>query len=354
MAKPAITFRSTKGSPLTYTELDTNFDNLQDATIGFTVGGTNADIDLNSRLTVAAGDNVTLTLVGTTLTIAASGGATGNFVTTDTTQTITADKTFTGAVTTNDIQVNNEIFGPDFVSGTSTLNELTLYPDDNSSPKEVYVKIKNSYTTTAPFHNIGSVEFKTYSSGLSREYKMLGATFQIPGRIQFNGGTSITDYDIDNANTINAERLVLGADSDYQIRFNDVPSLTGVKNVLGYIRVNVNGQDRHLPYYSDTTPSPGSQYVEDLSGTAASYANNATVDFANFSGMIMVNRQDGGSGNVALWIVGSGTTLKLGDSNGDQSGTIAANGGINGYRWTNNTGGTITATFAAIRTRNAG
>ena len=38
MAKPAITKRVTKGSALTYAELDTNFDNLKDATVTLTAG----------------------------------------------------------------------------------------------------------------------------------------------------------------------------------------------------------------------------------------------------------------------------------------------------------------------------
>ena len=33
MAKPAITLRATKGAALTYTELDTNFSNIKDATV---------------------------------------------------------------------------------------------------------------------------------------------------------------------------------------------------------------------------------------------------------------------------------------------------------------------------------
>lgn len=40
MAKPAITKRVTKGSALTYSELDTNFQNLADATYSITVPGT--------------------------------------------------------------------------------------------------------------------------------------------------------------------------------------------------------------------------------------------------------------------------------------------------------------------------
>lgn len=78
MAKPAVTFRNTKGSALTYTELDTNFQNLRDATIGFTVGSDNADIDLNSRLTVTAGSGISLTLNPSTDTLTIASTTTSN------------------------------------------------------------------------------------------------------------------------------------------------------------------------------------------------------------------------------------------------------------------------------------
>ena len=91
----------------------------------------------------------------------------------------------------------------------------------------------------------------------------------------------------------------------------------------------------------------------DTVDTDASYANNATVDFANFSGLIIVNNT-GTTGNVAVWICGGGTAVKLSDSVSNTSGTIASVGGINGYRWTNNTGATDSFSFAAIQTRAAG
>jgi hypothetical protein len=76
MAKPQITTKSSKQLALTYDELDQNFINLRDATIGFTVGSSTANIDLNSALTVTAGTNVTLTLntETKTLTINSQGG----------------------------------------------------------------------------------------------------------------------------------------------------------------------------------------------------------------------------------------------------------------------------------------
>jgi hypothetical protein len=55
-----------------------------------------------------------------------------------------------------------------------------------------------------------------------------------------------------------------------------------------------------------------------------------------------------------MWLCGGGSTSGIGFSNVANSGTITANGAVNGYTWTNNTGGTITATFASIKTRNSG
>lgn len=62
MAKPAITKRSVKGAALTYSELDTNFQNLDDATITLKVGtgGTDVVSDLNGTITLVAGSGITL------------------------------------------------------------------------------------------------------------------------------------------------------------------------------------------------------------------------------------------------------------------------------------------------------
>jgi hypothetical protein len=79
MAKPAITLRATKGTALTYTELDTNFTNIKDATITVVAdSGTNQTLDLNDTLTISGGvgltsvasatDTVTLNLDNTPVT----------------------------------------------------------------------------------------------------------------------------------------------------------------------------------------------------------------------------------------------------------------------------------------------
>ena len=78
MTKPAITKRTTKGSPLTYSELDTNFDNLKDATVTLRAGtgGTNVVSDLNGTITLVAGSGISLAgnNTGKTITITNTGG----------------------------------------------------------------------------------------------------------------------------------------------------------------------------------------------------------------------------------------------------------------------------------------
>jgi len=69
MTKPVIVNRATKGLALTYNELDTNFSNLQDATI--TVTGDTGSIvnNLNDSFKIAGGTALTSSVAGTILTL---------------------------------------------------------------------------------------------------------------------------------------------------------------------------------------------------------------------------------------------------------------------------------------------
>lgn len=79
MAKPSVTLRNTKGSALNYTELDSNFTNLRDATISLTAGsgGTQVTSDLNGNITLIAGSGITLSGDNTAKTITIERAATG-------------------------------------------------------------------------------------------------------------------------------------------------------------------------------------------------------------------------------------------------------------------------------------
>lgn len=71
MVKPVIIRRDSKGSSLSFTEQDTNFTNLQNATVSLRAdtGGTLVTADLNGTITLVAGDNVTMTGNNTAKTI---------------------------------------------------------------------------------------------------------------------------------------------------------------------------------------------------------------------------------------------------------------------------------------------
>jgi hypothetical protein len=79
MAKPAITKRAVKAAALTYAELDTNFQNLADATLTVTAGtgGTQVTADLNGTITLVAGTGITLTGNNTAKTVTITGATTG-------------------------------------------------------------------------------------------------------------------------------------------------------------------------------------------------------------------------------------------------------------------------------------
>jgi len=80
MTTPTIITRAGKGSALTWTEADSNFTNLQSATIGISDGANTGTIALNSQLNFAAGSNATVVYNPSTrtLTISSTGGSSFN------------------------------------------------------------------------------------------------------------------------------------------------------------------------------------------------------------------------------------------------------------------------------------
>lgn len=69
MTKPTIVLRNTKGEALTHTELDTNFTNLQNATVAVSDGSTSTPIDLGGQITVQGGTGISVTNSAGTLTV---------------------------------------------------------------------------------------------------------------------------------------------------------------------------------------------------------------------------------------------------------------------------------------------
>ena len=69
MAVPSLTLRNAKGSPITFTEMDTNLSNLQAATINVTTGtgsGEGIVLSLNDTINFAPGPGIRIEANGTT------------------------------------------------------------------------------------------------------------------------------------------------------------------------------------------------------------------------------------------------------------------------------------------------
>jgi hypothetical protein len=89
--------------------------------------------------------------------------------------------------------------------------------------------------------------------------------------------------------------------------------------------------------------------IAQISNTySLSVGAGGTVDFPNFSGMIIVNNYS--LGGVGVWIVGGGSVTVVATV-ATASGSVAYRAAVGGWRWTENSGATNTYSFTAIRTR---
>lgn len=334
MTKPVVTLRNTKGSALSYSELDTNFQNLRDATITVSDGTNSKAIDLNGTITFTAGSNITIGV-----------------------------NPSTGAITVTGIgSVNPGVAGaiPYYPSAGTTLDDTGL----------IYTKVSNVQTVSTGTDLLkiesdngddtissSGTSLDIYSAGVdgvkitTASYGKISLQHGSSGAVLLGYSQSAVNYD-GVISTISGKKLTLETNLGYTGAASGNIVLNSGANAN--IEINPNGTGTVVASKAIATTVSAGVGMIDAYSNAASYANNATVDFANFSGMILINRQDTGSGNVALWLCGSGGVVKLGDSIGNQSGTITSQGSVNGYRWTNTTGGTITVSFAAIRTRTGG
>lgn len=251
MTKPAITKRATKGSALTYTELDTNFQNLADATITVSDGTNSKALNLNDTLQFTAAGTVTIGVNSSTGVVTITG---------------------TGSGTVN--------------SGAS--GALAYYPSAGSTVDDTGI----TYSTGSGFNSLDA-----------------------------------------GANTLDLAgagvRLDAGGSAGNPVA---VYVLYGGINTTGTSNFEVTAGQPHLI----------------TGGNFQSYSPGDTVLFGNFSGLLLT--QNVTNRNVSMWLCGGASATLIGNSLSNTSGSVTYNLSNAGYLWTNNTGGTIQASFACIKT----
>jgi hypothetical protein len=358
MTKPVIVKRATKGSALTYEELDQNFQNLADATVGVSGDSGTTTNDLNGSFTIAGGTALTTSVSGSTSN--GSGGGSGiTDLVQDTSPQLGGDLDVNGhsivSVSNGNISIvpngsGNILLTP--ATGHVTISS-TNFPTGTGTTGQY---LKTDGAGNASWSTVTAAMGGQLTSALDLNgYNIISGTQPILGASSLSGNTYLYRKTFAYKNLDLGETgtpAVLGTNGTSQtLTIQSATTITLQSGSNGNIILSPNGTGVvSVGSTISSTTAAGVAFL-DRSGSATSYANGATVDFANFSGLIMANRQDT-SGNVSLWIVGSTGVVNLANSTGSAvSGSIAYNSGISGYRWTNDTGGTITVAFAAVKTR---
>jgi hypothetical protein len=309
MTKPIIVKRATKGSALTYTELDTNFQNLDDATITLQAGtgGTNVISDLNGTITLVAGSGVSISGDNTakTVTIASSesqnifqniavagqstvsadttsdtltlvAGTNITLTTNATTDTITIASSASGLTdivndTTPQLGGNLDVNGQSIVSASN--GNITLAPNGTGDVVLTTDRLLFNETGVNTIEKTSTGDLKIKTSGASSILTLQGeAGVDITDAsgsaiIRFNvndgvtptgtsisgstGGTIITGSNYIALNAGYTSFTTTGGNQtqlQFVVATTDAP--TNTSSINGWIKISVAGVNKWIPYYA--------------------------------------------------------------------------------------------------------
>ena len=260
-------------------------------------------------------------------------------------------------------------------TGTSVLDRISVTGSSAVLTKDQYNTSRLTFTGNA---NIETAGYLTGAGGLalvdssSQQYVIVK-----PDRVQINTGfpdqgtglQSYNEWQFLKSGVFKLPTTGIIENSSKQWTFGTDGNLTlpaggEIHSSSGTGAVAVQSNDGSNNFNWNFT-THGSITMPELLSGAQGYgsldANNNkialttsdTVNFAGFSGMILVNTHNGGGVSLYLCGGGSGSAIAIGDSKtGNSVGSMAFNAGIAGYTFTaDETGDHV---FFAIRTRTGG
>lgn len=324
MAKPNITTRAGKGAQLTFTEVDSNFTNLQNATVAIKAdaGGTDVVSDLNGTVTLVAGTNVTITGDNTakTVTINAAGGSGITDLVQDLSPQLGGDLDVNGKQITSSSNGNISIVpnGSGNIQLTPNTGKITLgandWPSGPGSAGQVLTTAGGTGVLSWTDPSGGSVPItnsstptNAYIAWVDTAATSLSTVYTTSGTLTFNPNAGVLSANQFNANG-NGFQGVIGGTVPLAGSFSsvDIKSGSGVNiyestnSYFTKIKPASSGQTQNITLTLPSSYSGNGQFLQSNTAGVLSWANtgsytttttnaNYNILLTNYTGNTSVN-----------------------------------------------------------------